>query len=79
MSSCNPRYLSDFFSGAFRFSMDIYERNQQVDGGNFTELDGPKNGCSFIIEGKGFTNIYSVNTKSDLPVILTCKLGAIFM
>ncbi|PHD78913.1 hypothetical protein COF64_00970 [Bacillus sp. AFS043905] len=53
--------------------------NQQVDGGNFTELDGPKNGCSFIIEGKGFTNIYSVNTKSDLPVILTCKLGAIFM
>ncbi|MFJ5748385.1 hypothetical protein ACIP97_07230 [Peribacillus frigoritolerans] len=38
--------------------------NQQVDGGNFTELDGPKNGCSFIIEGKGFTNIYSVNTKS---------------
>jgi hypothetical protein len=59
MSSCNPRYLSNFFSGALRFSMDICERNQQVDGGNFTELDGPKNGCSFIIEGKGFTNIFT--------------------
>ncbi|MGE7647960.1 hypothetical protein ACQKM1_09170 [Peribacillus frigoritolerans] len=33
--------------------------NQQVDGGNFTELDGPKNGCSFIIKGKGFTNIFT--------------------
>ncbi|PCD06184.1 hypothetical protein CMV16_18540 [Peribacillus simplex] len=33
--------------------------NQQVDGGNFTELDGPKIGCSFIIEGKGFTNIFT--------------------
>jgi hypothetical protein len=52
-------HFVDFFSGALRFSMDINERIQQVDGGNFTELDGPKNGCSFIIEGKGFTNIFT--------------------
>ena len=63
MSSCNSRYLSDFFSGALRFSMDINERIQQVDGGNFTELDGPKIGCSFIIEGKGFTNIFTQKTQ----------------
>jgi hypothetical protein len=53
------RISTFFFSGALRFSMDINERIQQVDGGNFTELDGPKNGCSFIIEGKGFTNIFT--------------------
>jgi hypothetical protein len=39
--------------------MYVNEKIQQVDGGNFTLLDGPKNGCSFIIEGKGFTNIFT--------------------
>ena len=43
--------------------MDINEKIQQVDGGNFPWLDGPKIGCSFIIEGKGFSTIFTQETQ----------------